>query len=385
MVIWLLTLVAISPVLGGTQQPQPRAAGLDQRTPEQLVQQLGADTFVARERATVALIGLGELAEPALQKATTSSDREIRFRSSRLLKLIREQTFEKRLLAFVDSRDPDRDFGLPAWTIYRGQVGDSPAARELFVAMQREEPQLMQAIQNGPKEIATVMPARVLQIQSWMQFGGSRTSLSLGSVAALLFALVQPELVLPTTEGQLVVGFFHQASLRDALADGQPLRVPLRHLLGTWIRASQGLESYRAMLFALQNDLDDALVPAVRILRNKEQQEQPNYRQFAILTLARFGNESHIPLVLPLLDDETEFGGTFRINQQVAYQTQIRDIALATVIRLAGQNPQEYGFERLQENTIFVFNTSTLAFSNDQLRQEAIHKWRIYWTARRSG
>ena len=69
------------------------------------------------------------------------------------------------------------------------------------------------------------------------------------------------------------------------------------------------------------------------------------------------------------------YGGQRRINN-VTYRTQIRDIALATLVELAGQKHSQYGFANLQKHPQYVFNASTLAFANDADREEAIQTWR---------
>jgi hypothetical protein len=56
-----------------------------------LVQQLGSRSYREREMASAALESIGEIANPALQKATNSKDAEIRRRAKRLVQALAEQ------------------------------------------------------------------------------------------------------------------------------------------------------------------------------------------------------------------------------------------------------------------------------------------------------
>ncbi|MDY3561262.1 hypothetical protein R5W23_002537 [Gemmata sp. JC673] len=57
-------------------------------SPEQLTRQLGAPEFATREQASESLRALGAAALPAVQRATTSDDPEIRRRALALLPAI---------------------------------------------------------------------------------------------------------------------------------------------------------------------------------------------------------------------------------------------------------------------------------------------------------
>jgi len=62
-----------------------------ERSVEQLIAQLGADEYQAREDATKALIARGAAAIPALEKAVQAEDVEVRMRAGRALRTIREK------------------------------------------------------------------------------------------------------------------------------------------------------------------------------------------------------------------------------------------------------------------------------------------------------
>ncbi len=71
---------------------RPAAAAEDVKRAEALVRDLGADEFDVRDKATTALVALGEAALPALREAARSEDAEIRTRAQHALAAIRKKT-----------------------------------------------------------------------------------------------------------------------------------------------------------------------------------------------------------------------------------------------------------------------------------------------------
>ena len=61
-----------------------------------LVRQLGDERFATRESATARLIQLGRSVKQALEEGRTNADREIRYRSARILSIIEELDFQRR-------------------------------------------------------------------------------------------------------------------------------------------------------------------------------------------------------------------------------------------------------------------------------------------------
>src|SRR5690606_7655582 len=60
------------------------------------VEQLGDEQFAVRERAVSRLIELGLPALPVLEQSRRNPDREIRYRSERVLVIIRQNDFQRR-------------------------------------------------------------------------------------------------------------------------------------------------------------------------------------------------------------------------------------------------------------------------------------------------
>ncbi|MCO6456332.1 MAG: hypothetical protein J5I93_13620 [Pirellulaceae bacterium] len=381
----LLLLVAV--LVAGLASSQHAAGQVEPTSAapaevDSLIEKLGDQEFTVRERSTSRLVEIGLPAVEALRAAAEHPDREIRYRSRRILSIVQDLDFETRLQAFLSDPDSDRDHGLPGWKQYRSFAGDDATAREMFVEMQRAEPELLAAIAAGPQATTEMLAKRTQQIQQTMQANRNQLIVSLGSITALLFATMADEVTLTPLNGQQLANFLYQPAFNNALHSGGNRPVLLRRMLGQWIRRrTTDVDGYQAIMLALRYDIKEGVVPAERLLKQAASQMNQagnaHLRQYGLLAMARFGGREHLPVVEPLLNDKTDYGGQIRVNN-VNYRTQIRDIALATVVEMAGQNHADYGFDRLQKANPYVFNVSTLAFENDAKRDEAIERWRQF-------
>lgn len=368
----LLLVLALVPswgirLAGGQDQPSGRPPG----DPEAalLVQQLGAEEFSLRERATTQLIEMGVAAKNAVEAGRTHPDREIRYRCERIFQIVGELDFQRRLTAFTTGRSDGLD--LPGWRRFRDRYGDDGETRNLFAEMQKAESELMQAVEKGPQGVARVAETRAAQLQQLQRREGETTSL--GSVTALLFAAVGDNVNLGLPTSFAVMNLCGQPSFAAAMSDPAKSKI-LRKLISQWITQSEGTVAQQSMFLAMRYDMKEGLVPATRILRNAG--EQPFVRQTALMTVARLGDASHVGLLEPALEDATRIS-SHRIDN-VQYDTQTRDVALAAILLLKKQDPKRFGFERIQFNDSNVFNFGTVGFENEDKRKQAFAKYQEF-------
>ncbi len=369
----LLVLSAI--VNGGVRAAaaQDERAGERERSVEaaQLVEQLGAEEFSLREQATTRLIELGVAAKSAVETGKTHPDREIRYRCERILQIVDEVDFQRRLTAFTAGRSEGLD--LPAWRRFRSLYGDDGETRRLFAQMQQAEAELMHAVENGPQGVARAAEARTNQLQLSQRRAGEATPL--GSIAALLFAAVSDDVNLGLQTSYMLVNFCNQASFIEGMNDPGKSKV-LRKMLSEWITRSEGVVAQQCMALAIRYDLKEGLIPATRILRNRG--EQPLVRQTALMTVAKLGDATHVHLLETALDDASRISA-HRIDN-VQYETQLRDVALAAVLILRRQDPKQFGFDRIRMNESTVFNFGTIGFENEDKRKQAFAKYQEFKT-----
>ncbi len=243
--------------------------------------------------------------------------------------------------------------------------------------MQQAEPDLLETLEQTNDKIGDSLAERIVELQASVQLGRQTERVSLGTVATILFILNHEQVELPTVVTQSIGSYFRVPSFAGAMQAGSQ-RDLLRKMLGTWIEKSTGWDAYHGLYLAMQYDLPQGLVPARKILTGEiDGQNQSYFVCYALLAYAKFGDQSHIDLVEPHLNDETPYGGAVAAGN-AKKRTQMRDIALATLVRLTDQNPKDFGFDRLRLGGSQVFNTSSLAFENDEKRAAAIKKWILY-------
>jgi HEAT repeat protein len=361
----------VSAVLGGAWQSSASdtaETAVPDRDAEAsaLVRQLGDEQFALRERAMTQLIEMGLTAHKALQEGRHHADREIRYRCERVLGIVEELDFQRRLAAFVTGHSDGHD--LPGWRRYRERFGDDGDGRALFVEMQKAERELMEAIENGPHGVTRVAETRAALLQQSQQTAGQ--AVSLGSTTALLLAAGDESVRLGLTTCSHLYQFCCQPPLNDAMRERSKERI-LRRMLGDWVKNSDGMAAYQTLFLAMRYDLKEGLVPAVRMLKNPG--EQPFARQNAILAITKLGDESQIELLESLLEDASRCSAQ-RIDN-ITYETQVRDVALASILILRKEDPKKFGFDRIQINDSTAFITSTVGFETDDKRKQVFAKY----------
>jgi hypothetical protein len=348
---------------------------------EHLIRQLGDNSFAMRQRASKQLVEIGIAGQPQLNAALSDDDAEVRNRSAQALTQIVEADFHARLDAFANDPLSKKDHALPSWNRYRETFGQDKAQRDMFVEMQRAEPALLNALETGPKlagELLAVRMQTILQAIQWPQFnGGQQPTIPFGTVCTLLFV--------SSTEGVTITD-------QDAIQIFQLVQHPgfsnhvrgtadtptLKKLLGMWILANSGPSiAYMNLHLAFNFDLKEGLDLAVKLVGNDG--GQPFMRQYVILAIARFGNHEHIPLLEPLLKDATPCMPQQNPDPK---QSQIRDVVLAVLIRLSGQELKDYGLGHIQTNQQTVFQPGTVTFGDPAKRDAALAKWKE-WSQQR--
>jgi hypothetical protein len=341
----------------------------------ELVGQLGDSSFAIRQRATRQLVEFGIVARDALAEAASGADAEVRARSRAILLTVEEANFRARLDAFSSDFDGSHKQTLPGWEQFTAQFGSGRVARQLFVEMQRAEPELLEAFAKGGKPASEAINARCQSISQHAMQSPRDSLISMGTVASMLLVGSAEDISIDEQMGvQLYTWMIYQPAFQKNAAGGvwSPL---LRKLLGRWVTKDAGsAATVQNLLFAASYELkDEALVLATRVLSNEH--THANTRQYAILITGRFGGKEHLPMIEKLLTD-TNSCGTFQANnppRQV--ELQVRDIALAVAVHLTGQNLRDYGFVSAQPNPTTLFQVATLVFNDTARRDEAFKKW----------
>ncbi|MBI2823859.1 MAG: hypothetical protein HYX69_04105 [Planctomycetia bacterium] len=374
----VLSLAATALAARPSNDAQPP---VDQRHIAQLVRQMGDVSYAVRERATRELARIGVPAKAALVKALADPDAEVRYRARMVLSEVLELDWRRRLEAFVDDTQGQKQHDLPGWQRYRKMMGENVSARRLFADMQRNEPGLLEASELGPERLAAAFDGRCQQIQESMRVPGRTTerAVQLGTVAALLFVGGDSDVPISPQSAMAVTNFCYQQPFRQAIAGGDKNPI-LKKLLGAWVRRSftnDPSSMQQTMMLALQFNLREGIEPALAML--KEPGSPPHMRQYAVLVVGKFGGADDVARLEPLLSDQSVCGHQQLAANQVV-ETQVRDVALAVMVHLSGQKLADFGFKRAQPNATILFNTATLGFASTAERDAALAKWQQWRT-----
>jgi hypothetical protein len=341
-------------------------------TPDALVEQLGAESYALREQARQELERREFAATDALKEGLSSPDLEVRYHCERLINDIRERATQRRLDDFVKSPGDAKDYDFPAWKQARDLLGDSELTRQLYVEMYRAESDTLKLVQARDESISSHIDARARFLQRRAQ-GLYQAPLGNGNIAALLLAAGLQEGKLSPMGHSMVYQLCYQPVFRDAMQSDKA--APLKKLLGRYVLTTEDQSAYQGMTLTMQYKMhEEGLACASKILSGKT--TAPHIKQYAVLTIAKLGDEKQIDSLKPLLEDKL-LCSQMQVDK-VMHKTELRDIALFSIVHLSKQDPKKFGFERYTPNDQMLVNVHTLGFPSDEKRQAAFDSWKKF-------
>lgn len=317
---------------------------------EKLIAQLGNRDYAKREAASRELRLIGIVAKPTILKAKErSADPEIVARCERLLPAI------------------NLDF---CWAKASQIIGNTPAARSLFLEMYVTESDLWYTFAEGSSNLGKQYSTRCNELLT----GPTRNRLGVPAapvdvsryefqearLATLLLIGAECRKQIPNDSLLLVTQFFRQKWGGQYAKNTPPL---LRKAYVTWAQEIASLP--------IEYDGNQKLELARKLLRSAS--ATAGERQYALLTVARAKEKQDDELIRGFLSDETVCDTLFR--KGIKTQVQLRDIALAAIIYRAGKDPMRFGFTNLQTDPELLFRPSSLGFSGIDSRIAAFKSW----------
>jgi hypothetical protein len=204
----------------------------------------------------------------------------------------------------------------------------------------------------------------------------------------MMFLGTAPNSDVNDTRANYLFGLALRPPLREALQARHSPNI-VRKLIVAWIvkcpnRSEPALRDRLTLM--LIYGLEEGLPLPQAIVRGGPDylSISPSLRASAVLAVGRFGNKDDVTLLEPLLDDETVFAAPNGPQGMVGV-VQVRDVALATLVYLTGQDLKDYGFARARLNPQTLFEPISLSLDNNDDRATAITKWRTWKAAQNSG
>ena len=357
-------------------------------TPDEIdgwIEKLSDDEFAVRQTASEQLLEAGMRARGPLLKVVDGPDPETRAAARRLVALIDRTEFQRRLSAFAADVDGSQGLTLPGWDKYRELIGNDPAARDLFVDMQRQEAAMLSAVFGISTQPAhEIWEQRMQRLVQWgVTSGNQNTAPPLGSCAAMVFLGTAGEMELSDRGAMLVDLLLQRPPLRDALQVDDD-RNAIRRLATGWIihcPNKSDMVLQRRLSAASRHNYSEALPLALEIAGGDPQylRVQPQTRATAVLLVGQLGKREHAERLEPMLKDATVCFAPGGVQAgQSPNQVQVRDVALVVMLHLTGQRPPDYGYVHARMQSSGHFHLQTLFLADDQQREAAITRWQAW-------
>jgi hypothetical protein len=333
----------------------PPAPTSHRRPAQELVAQLGDASYKQREHASQELLEIGLAAKAALADGMRHPDFEIALRCRRLWDDVRV---------------------LAGWQRVRPMLGDSPGARALYDKMFLADIAFWYELAEQPGTLDGLFPERRAQLQQVLQQAPVSLAMVEGALANAFYFGVLAKRSKPQQELESVDDLLRLGLCRQALRDNEALS----DLWDLWAKAtgSDGPALDR-LLRALQNKQPQARGIALNLLA--DERIPAGHRQYALLTLAKFKNPADEEWIRKWLDDQSPLDTLF--SRGVVIKSQLRDVALAATIYRAGEDPEKFGFHYLKADPNTLYSPSSLGFTNDEERTQAMKNWTAF-TAKRA-
>ena len=349
----------------------------------QLINRLGAKSFVAREDAAQQLLEMGATAKQSLLDASKSNDREIRDRSKRILSLIEGQQRDQQITAFRNGKASNVNVvTLPGWEQFSERYGKDDAARDLYAKRLESEWELLTGFFSTPPSQSepgmTAAQRRVVSTQRFKRLQHSRVGYQNYEIGTMLsfFFVANHEPAAFELHSQLYSFVRHRKThellLGRSRSEGAERRMA-RKIIGDWlVSASDGFLNERLALQTTQlyRLYEEGSLIAKRVLTNDD--SSPVSKSSAMETIVLRGDKEQVALIEPFLKDKT------RLSTNGKRERQLRDVALACLMELRGYDISKIGAKR-STNTTVAFDYNSIGFISESDREKA---FRYYQTLR---
>lgn len=392
-----------------------RSQRIDSEQIAQLIVDLADENFDVREAATQKLIGAGEAALEQLKVVQEhDANLEVRARARALTTEIDKEVFQRVSKNFLLDFDGSKSYGLPAWQPFSELVGVSRSSKQLFLQMlikQRDLADKIESASQASDSAAELQSHQQLAIQCAVsaeqlrqQMTRERRMPEIGDTVALLTAGAVLKTSVPMEANETIIASMYRREVVSYFSKGGYDRC-MRALTGKWLPKTQDIYALSVMSISVQLNVPEGVEVARRSLSKPSDIES---RELAFHCLARHGNISDLPLLQPLLDDESiltqfpENSLAYGANDITVEDAQppgipkvlrrddnarrmvvkVSDVALAVSMLLSGDDVATV-YPRFRHNANRDFFLNDVAFGEDENERhlKAIENWK----AKKSG
>ena len=157
---------------------------------------------------------------------------------------------------------------MPGWARFKKLVGADAASRELYLTMLKAEAGMLESAAAGPDAAAEAINLRMRDLVQPLHTGG-RAGISLGSAAALLFAISDPEMKLPSavTDNQQIYSLVQQGEFQRVMQEKK--QPAIRKLVGLWMLRPTSIYTVQNKLnLAVTYEIPEGVDLALQSIKN---------------------------------------------------------------------------------------------------------------------
>lgn len=340
------------------------------RPPEigEWIRQLGAEDFEVRENASRQLAELGLKAKPELLAGMRGDDAEIRWRCARLWAAVREKDFRLRAELFLNDAKGLDNYEFPGWDRYRKLFGVSQATRQTFLSLQEGEPELWEEFGDTSADDPWRFQERYRQLKSEMEDRRDRKVIAGTTAMSVLFMTETYQPTISAEDRRWMGELWNLSAVVDAVRSDEAWG----SFKSKWLaRRDDPRPAFERLMAGLSAGGDEVVVIARELLKNRETPSKQ--KLYCLLALAKSRDRQDDVLIRGYLNDATEID-TY-LTRGIVIKSQLRDIALVTLIARAGKDPVDFGFRYMRRDDRMLFAPSTLGFKDDEERRAVVEKW----------
>jgi hypothetical protein len=371
------------------------------------VKKLGNPRFAERNAAQLKLRALGPRALPAVIAGQQHADLEIARRCAELVEVLRADWLQRFRADLQADETGRKDHDHPIWRRYKQIAGDNRASRELLAEMLQDQrrARLLDSVEFAPEQASEVYRREVERLVENTEQG-----------VGLLFVPLDPMKPKPPDPtprpAEVAVGFYlgtFPATARVFAAPGEqgevhalrpvqesfglfhnpfqdgvrgPHGAPFKRLFAAWLAQRANPESIFNGLDNARTGMVAEALPVARAIAANDKLPI-KCRAATCPVLGMYGGPEDERLVAAFLTDATVFHASEDPNRKTI--TQVRDLALGTLVAMRGLNPNKVGFPSFANqdygpNSYVYFYPHELGFLDDTSRAAA-HKRGREWLA----
>jgi len=372
------------PTAGSTADPKSLDVNeADSLKARELVRQFNSPLYKERESATRDIAKMGRFAVPALKDAlATESSPEVRLRIDLVMPKAEAEDMQARVSCFLNDAEGKFDHQLPGWTKFKTLLGNDKSTRELFAEVLRNKTyhSLMLACDLPSNELGAVLIGHYQGIQNRQNFPqtgrGQNLLPTTAEIAVLAFLesmYSDRELTLTNQWNYIsVASYMYNVDIQAAMIPNRSpgkYGVVLKKIVTRWLdtrESPNGLQ--QAMQFAQQWQMT-AEVPkyAAKILVGESPQGQWYIKFNAMQQLGQHKDaKKYLPQITKVFEDTSIVQQAFPGQGANQATIQLGDFALGLFIKIAGQNPKDYGLEVMNVQDHAKFQQNNYYFKDEK-------------------